>query len=76
VRYAMGFMLGAEHFTPYGPHTSAAFGHLGFTNVIAWADPARSISVGLMTTGKPFITPGQLAWLNVPRTISRVCTPR
>lgn len=76
VRYAMGFMLGADHFTPYGPHTGRAFGHLGFTNVIAWADPARDISVGLMTSGKPFITPGQIAWLNVAGTISKVCAPR
>ena len=37
--------------------------------------PIRSgeISVGLMTSGKPFITPGQIAWLRVARTISRVC---
>ena len=73
VRYGMGFMLGAEHFTPYGPHTPRAFGHVGFTNVIAWADPERDISVGLMTSGKPFITPGQISWLRVARTISRVC---
>jgi CubicO group peptidase (beta-lactamase class C family) len=73
VRYGMGFMLGGEHFTPYGPHTPRAFGHLGFTNVIAWADPERQLSVGLMTSGKPFITPGQIAWLRVARTISDVC---
>ena len=73
VRYGMGFMLGADHFTPYGPHTPRAFGHVGFTNVIAWADPEREISVGLMTSGKPFITPGQISWLRVARTISRVC---
>jgi CubicO group peptidase (beta-lactamase class C family) len=73
VRYGMGFMLGAERFTPYGPHTPKAFGHVGFTNVIAWADPEREISVGLMTSGKPFITPGQISWLRVARTISRVC---
>jgi CubicO group peptidase (beta-lactamase class C family) len=73
VRYGMGFMLGAERFTPYGPHTPKAFGHLGFTNVIAWADPEREISVGLMTSGKPFVTPGQISWLRVARTISRVC---
>jgi CubicO group peptidase (beta-lactamase class C family) len=73
VRYGMGFMLGAEHFTPYGPYTPKAFGHVGFTNVIAWADPERDISVGLMTSGKPFITPGQISWLRVARTISRVC---
>jgi CubicO group peptidase (beta-lactamase class C family) len=73
VRYGMGFMLGAEHFTPYGPHTPKAFGHVGFTNVIAWADPERQLSVGLMTSGKPFVTPGQISWLRVARTISRVC---
>src|SRR5262249_8851364 len=49
VRYGMGFMLGGDRFTPYGPHTPRAFGHLGFTNVVAWADPDRQISVGLMT---------------------------
>src|SRR5262249_16779834 len=36
VRYGMGFMLGGERFTPYGPHTPRAYGHIGFTNVIAW----------------------------------------
>ncbi len=72
VRYAMGFMLGSDHLSPYGSGTPRAFGHIGFTNVIAWADPERDISVGLMTSGKPFITPGQIAWLNVARTISKV----
>jgi CubicO group peptidase (beta-lactamase class C family) len=73
VRYGMGFMLGGDRFSPYGPHTTTAFGHVGFTNVIGWADPEREISVALMTSGKPFITPGQIAWLRVARTIARVC---
>jgi CubicO group peptidase (beta-lactamase class C family) len=73
VRYGMGFMLGAARFSPYGSDTPNAFGHIGFTNVIAYADPDRALSVGLMTSGKPFITPGQIAWLNVARTIARVC---
>ena len=73
VRYGMGFMLGAKSFSPYGSHTQQAFGHIGFTNVIAYADPERDISVGLMTSGKPFITPGQLWWLAIPRTIARLC---
>jgi CubicO group peptidase (beta-lactamase class C family) len=73
VRYGMGFMLGSDTFSPYGPATPNAFGHLGFTNVLAYADPDRAISVGFMTTGKPFITPGQIAWLNVARTIGRCC---
>jgi CubicO group peptidase (beta-lactamase class C family) len=73
VRYGMGFMLGSSSFSPYGADTPHAFGHIGFTNVVAWADPDRDISVGLMTSGKPFITPGQIAWLGVARTIARTC---
>jgi CubicO group peptidase (beta-lactamase class C family) len=76
VRYGMGFMLGDLRFSPYGADTPSAFGHIGFTNVIAYADPERALSVGLMTSGKPFITPGQLSWLNVARTIARVCSKR
>jgi CubicO group peptidase (beta-lactamase class C family) len=70
VRYGMGFMLGSDRFSLYGPRSSHAFGHVGFTTVVAYADPDRHISVGLMTSGKPFITPGQIAWLNVVRTIA------
>jgi CubicO group peptidase (beta-lactamase class C family) len=75
VRYGMGFMLGSKSLSPYGPKTEHAFGHLGFTSILAWADRDREISVGLLTSGKPFITLGQLYWLAVPRTIARVCAP-
>jgi CubicO group peptidase (beta-lactamase class C family) len=70
VRYGMGFILGDRHVSFYGPNTAKAFGHLGFTNVLAWADPSRRISVALMNTGKPFITPELLMWLNIMRVIS------
>lgn len=73
VRYGMGFMLGGTTFSPYGEDTSHAFGHIGFTAVMVYADPSRALSVGLMTSGKPFITPGQIRWLQVPRTIARLC---
>src|SRR5262249_41951234 len=33
-RYGMGFMLGADLFSLYGPDTRYAFGHLGFSNII------------------------------------------
>src|SRR5262249_54938722 len=39
VRYGMGFMLGGPTVSPYGANTPRAFGHLGFTNVLAYADP-------------------------------------
>ncbi len=73
VRYGLGFVLGSDSFSIYGAHTPHAFGHVGFTNVIAWADPERDVSASLMTTGKPFITPGQLVWLAVMRTIADRC---
>ncbi len=73
VRYGMGFMLGSKWLSFWGPDTPRAFGHVGFTSVSVYADPDREISVALMTTGKPMISLGQLTWLNVPRTIARVC---
>ncbi len=73
VRYGMGFMLGGEHFSPYGANSAHAFGHIGFSNVIAWADPERELSACMMTTGKPFITPGQVSWITAVRTIAERC---
>jgi CubicO group peptidase (beta-lactamase class C family) len=57
LRHASGFMLGASAFSLFGPDTEEAFGHLGFTNVLGWADPERALSVGLMTSGKPLLHP-------------------
>ena len=71
VRYGVGFMLGSEKLSFYGPDTPRAFGHIGFTNVIAWADPERDISVAIMNNGKPLVTPEVLLWLEIMRTIAR-----
>jgi CubicO group peptidase (beta-lactamase class C family) len=56
LRYGLGFMLGGELVSLFGPDTPRAFGHLGFTNIISWADPDRALSVALLTTGKPFLS--------------------
>ncbi len=56
-RYGMGFMLGAKALSLYGPNTQHAFGHLGFTNTIGWADPERRTSGALLTSGKPILGP-------------------
>ncbi|MGB5312544.1 MAG: serine hydrolase domain-containing protein [Polyangiales bacterium] len=66
---SMGFMLGLQSFGFYGPRTANAYGHLGFTNVLGWADPDRDISVAFMNTGKPLLSARMLAWLNVTRVI-------
>jgi len=60
-RYGLGFMLGAELVSLYGPDTPYAFGHLGFTNIISWADPERQVAAALLTSGKPLIYP-ELFW--------------
>lgn len=70
VRYGMGFMLGGKWVSLYGHDSEHAFGHVGFTTTILWADPARDLSAALMTSGKPFVTLRQLPWLWVARTIA------
>jgi CubicO group peptidase (beta-lactamase class C family) len=79
IRYSMGFMLGADVISFYGLRSPKAFGHLGFTNVLGWADPERELSAALMNNGKPLISPKFLAWLDIPRVIAskvpRTATP-
>lgn len=56
-RFSYGLMLGAKVFSLYGRDTDLAFGHLGLTNIMGWADPERGIAVGLVTSGKPTVYP-------------------
>ncbi len=74
LRYAMGFMLGGNYLSLYGPDTPHAFGHLGFTNIISWADPDRQVAGTLMTSGKPIIYPELYFLHDVMWYIDRVCT--
>lgn len=70
VRYGMGFMLGSDTVSIFGPNSPAAFGHLGFTNTLVWADPEREMSVAFLNSGKPFFTDGFLPWQRVVWAIS------
>jgi CubicO group peptidase (beta-lactamase class C family) len=56
-RFGYGLMLGAQLLSLYGRDTQHAFGHLGFTNMLAWADPERGLSCAVMTNGKPVLFP-------------------
>lgn len=56
-RFSYGLMLGARVVCLYGRDTQHAFGHLGFTNMLAWADPQRAISVAVLNSGKPIVYP-------------------
>lgn len=52
MRYSEGFMLGGNPVGMYGPMTGQSYGHLGFMNILGWADPRREIAAGLLVTGK------------------------
>jgi CubicO group peptidase (beta-lactamase class C family) len=73
LRYGLGFILGGRWFSLYGPDTNHAFGHLGFTNIISWADPQRQVAATLMTSGKPFLYPQLYHLFEVLRQIGRAC---
>jgi CubicO group peptidase (beta-lactamase class C family) len=56
-RFSYGLMLGAKVLSLYGRDTDLAFGHLGFINIMGWADPERGISGGLISSGKAIVYP-------------------
>jgi CubicO group peptidase (beta-lactamase class C family) len=75
IRYSLGFMLGARWFSLYGPGTERAFGHLGFTNIVTWADPDRQVAAAVLTSGKPLLYPAVYDWIDIPRQIGLACPP-
>jgi len=56
-RFSYGLMLGAARISLYGADTQHAFGHLGFTNILAWADPERALAAAVINNGKPIVYP-------------------
>jgi CubicO group peptidase (beta-lactamase class C family) len=73
VRYGMGFMLGRRRMSFYGPDTLHAFGHIGFINIMGWADPERRIAVALMTSGKPLLYPEIRHFSDIIKQIGLAC---
>ncbi len=69
-RFSYGLMLGARLLSLYGRDTQHAFGHLGFTNMLAWADPERAISVAVLNNGKPIIYPEVYKFLGTMQKIT------
>lgn len=55
MRYSAGLILGDSPLGMYGPFTKRAFGHLGFSNILCWADYDRDIAVALLNTGKAYL---------------------
>jgi CubicO group peptidase (beta-lactamase class C family) len=53
MRWGTGYMLGGKRFGPFGRNTPAAFGHTGLVDTAVWADPQRSLSAAIVSSGKP-----------------------
>lgn len=73
MRYALGPMLGSNPIGVFGPNTGQAFGHLGFSNILCWADPQRDISVSFLNTGKSVLGTHLAALAKVLYQISNQC---
>lgn len=70
IRFSYGLMLGAQLVSLFGLDTQHAFGHLGFTNMLGWADPERAISVAILNSGKPIFYPEVYRFLGTMQTIT------
>jgi CubicO group peptidase (beta-lactamase class C family) len=75
IGFSYGYMLGGRVLSLYGPNTTQAFGHLGWINIIGWADPERALSVGLITTGKSVLYPEVVRFWDIGRTIGKHARP-
>lgn len=74
IRFSPAFMLGEKLWSLYGFNSAEAYGHLGFMNILCWADPARDISVAFLNTGKTLAPESFVAFANVSRVISQQCS--
>jgi CubicO group peptidase (beta-lactamase class C family) len=72
-RYGLGFMLGGAWFSPYGPDTRYAYGHIGLSNILTWADPERRVAAALLTSGKPIVYPALYHLFEMLRHIGNAC---
>jgi CubicO group peptidase (beta-lactamase class C family) len=75
MRYGLGVMMGGRRFSLFGLGTTGAFGHLGLSNVVVYACPARQLVVSFLNTGKPMLDPGMLRWYGVLQRIAASYLP-
>jgi len=62
MRYGLGPMMGGTRFSLFGLGTRGAYGHLGLSAVVVYADPRRKLAVSFLNTGKTMAAPGMLQW--------------
>lgn len=62
MRYGLGPMMGGNRFSLFGLGTRGAYGHIGLSAVVVYADPARHLAVAFLNTGKTMAAPGMIQW--------------
>lgn len=72
MRYGLGVMMGGTAFSLFGLNTAGAYGHLGLSNVVVYADPSRELAVAFLNTGKPMLAPGMVQWYAVLQRIANL----
>lgn len=75
MRYSAGYMLGGAPYGMYGKNTHYAYGHLGYANIVCWADPQRDIAVSIMNTGKLIVGPHLKSFFKLIGAVSGQCGP-
>ena len=75
LRWGLGLMLGGP-VSMFGLDAPKAFGHVGFTNILGWADPERRIGAAILTSGKPFVSLGTLPLAGLVVQIARTFPKR
>lgn len=73
MRYSAGLMLGGSPAGIWGKDSEQAYGHIGLINKLCWADPARDISVSLLTTGVPIVANIFPAFIRFMGSIDKHC---
>ncbi|MGH8530248.1 MAG: serine hydrolase domain-containing protein [Nevskiales bacterium] len=75
IRFSQGMLLGERSVSLYGVNCEHAYGHLGFIQIVTWADPQRELAAALLTTGKPMEARSLYYLSKLMWTISTQCTP-
>lgn len=73
LRFSSGFMLGGLPLGLFGSRSHHAFGHIGLSNNLSWADPERGISVALLVSGIPLLAGNLGALSRLVFTIANAC---
>ncbi|HKY90119.1 MAG TPA: serine hydrolase domain-containing protein [Nevskiaceae bacterium] len=75
LRFSAGMMLGDNPVGLFGPGTRHAYGHIGFLNIVSWADPDRDLSCAILCNGKSIAPSSFTRLARIIAAVGRLCPP-